>query len=127
MNLSHQRGFTLIEVIVALAIFALGITAIYGIFSEALQRTERARARDLQWLTAQSLQAALAVQSAPWAPLQSGVSPEGLRWAIDVRPFQSDIGPSGWRAYRVAIHVAPQGRSRGSIELDSIELARIRP
>ena len=127
MKLSRQSGFTLIEVVVALAVFALGVTAIYGVFSEALQRTEQARARDLEWLTAQSLQAALRVQSAPWAPLQSGVSPAGFRWTIDAQPFESNVDPGQWRAYSVAVHVAPQGRPSRAIELDSIELARTRP
>lgn len=127
MKLSRQNGFTLIEVVVALAIFALGISAIYGVFSEALQRSERARERGLEWLTAQSLQAALRLRSAPWAPLESGVSTEGLRWSIEARPLESAAGPSQWRAYRVAVHVTPQRRLGGAIELDSIELVRVPP
>jgi len=127
MRASRQNGFTLIEVVVAFAIFALGIATIYGVFSEALQRTEGARVRDLEWLTAQSLQETLRARSAPWPPRETGVSPQGLRWTIDVRPFQSDVGPGGWQAFRVAVHVAAPERPGAAIELDSIELARIRP
>lgn len=122
----RQQGFTLIEVIVAFAIFALSIGAIFEVFSEAVHTSERVRERDLAWLTAQSVLSRLRIEEAPWPSEQRGVSGP-LRWWIDVQPYSLEVDKrASWSAYRVEVHVAPLHSPAPSIELDSFELARRR-
>jgi general secretion pathway protein I len=122
----REQGFTLIEVIVAFAIFALSIGAIFEIFHQAVRTSERVRERNLAWLTAQSLLSELRIQDAPWPYEQRGVSGQ-VRWWIDVQPYPMEIAKSSpWNAYQVEVHVVPLHASAPAVELDSVELARQR-
>ena len=122
----HEQGFTLIEVIVAFAIFALSIGAIFEVFHDAVHTSERVRERDLAWLTAQSLLSQLRIEQAPWPSEQRGVSGP-FRWWIDVQPYSLEVDKrASWSAYWVEVHVVPFHSSAPAIELDSFELARRR-
>jgi general secretion pathway protein I len=126
MSSRHQHGFTLIEVVVAFAIFALSIGAIFEVFREAVHTSAQVRERDLAWLTAQSVLSQLSVEQAPWPSEQRGVSGR-LRWWIDVQPYPLEVEKrSSWSAYQVKVHVAPLHSPAPVIELDSVELARRR-
>lgn len=122
----REQGFTLIEVVVAFAIFALSIGAIFEVFSEAVHTSEHVRERDLAWLTAQSMLSELRIGEAPWPSQQRGVSGR-FRWWIDAQPYplEFDKGTS-WSAYQVEVHVAPLHAAAPTVELDSVELARLR-
>lgn len=124
MNSRDQRGFTLIEVVVAFAIFALSIGAIFEVFREAVHTSEQVRERDFEWLTAQSVLSRLHTERAPWPSEQHGVSDQ-LRWWTQVQPYPLAFnGRTSWQAYRVEVHVAPLHAGAPAVELDSVELAR---
>jgi general secretion pathway protein I len=125
---AHQRGFTLIEVLVAFAVFALCVGALYESFAMAMKRSEQTTRRALALATAQSLLSQLRVQPPPWPSDQSGLSFVGQRWRIQVKPYLTDARslehPALWRAYRVAVTVALDRSASRAVELDSIEMAR---
>lgn len=125
---SLQQGFTLIEVAVAFAIFALSIGAFYEIFSGAMRRSAQARERELALLQAQSLLSQLRARPAPWESHESGASPAGLIWQIDAIPFYAGTEErSPWRAYDVTVRVRKHASMERGIVLKSIELATESP
>jgi general secretion pathway protein I len=120
----REQGFTLIEVVVAFAIFALSIGAIFEVFQQAVHTSEHVRERDLAWLTAQSVLSELRVKPAPWPSEQRGESGR-LRWWVEVQPYPLEIDTrTSWSAYRVEVHVSELHSPAPAIELDSLELAR---
>jgi len=120
----NQRGFTLIEVVVAFAIFALSVGALYEITRDAMRRTGKADERARAWLTAESELAALRVRVTPWPPEESGVTPDGLEWRVQTSEHEFDTHRDGpWHAFDVAVRVKPKGSSGAEVLLRSVELA----
>ncbi|AKK68929.1 type II secretion system protein XpsI [Xanthomonas translucens] len=83
-----QRGYTLIEVIVAFALLALALTLLLGSLSGAARQVKRADQLSRATLYAQSLLAAQGVEQ----PLQPGRAQGSFeqghyRWTLDVAPY----------------------------------------
>jgi general secretion pathway protein I len=83
-----QRGYTLIEVIVAFALLALALTLLLGALSGAVRQVQRADQLSRATLYAQSLLAAQGVEQ----PLQPGHAQGAFeqgryRWTLDVAPY----------------------------------------
>jgi type II secretion system protein I len=117
----NQRGFTLIEVAVAFAIFALAVGALLEAFGGSVRRTQSTRDVEASWMTAQSLLAEQRVREMPWSPEQSGRTSDGKAWRIEVARMDTDTDPEyPWRAYAVTVMVQ-------DVVLKSIELARDPP
>jgi general secretion pathway protein I len=85
----RQRGFTLIEVIVATALLALGLTLLLGSLTGAVRQVRGAEDAGRVSLYAQSLLAQVGV-GAPLQPgEQDGSWDEGrYQWQLQVRPFR---------------------------------------
>jgi len=125
-SLARQRGFTLIEVLIAFAIFALSVGALFELFAGATRRTRQAEANEMLWLTAQSVLAERRVRPAPWPEEEKGEG-SGTQWRVLTQPFESGAEASSpWKAFLVRVEVADSA-SRRSVELQSVELARITP
>ncbi|MFL6600219.1 MAG: prepilin-type N-terminal cleavage/methylation domain-containing protein [Steroidobacteraceae bacterium] len=122
-NVAHQSGFTLLEVMVAFAIFALSVGALYESFAGSLRRTLKAEVQERAWLSAQSLLAAIRVRPAPWPAGEEGITRTGLDWKLSTSPYQSGADPkSPWQAYQVVIEVHPHLKAAGTVVLRSVEL-----
>jgi general secretion pathway protein I len=130
MRRSRSRGFTLIEVMVAFAIFALSIGAIFEVFAGATRRAERARENEHLWLSAQSLLSEFRARPAPWPAEEEGPHDDAsgdVAWRVTVTPFDADTNPDyPWKAYLVTVRVGSQSSHR-DVTLRSIELARAAP
>ena len=121
----RQRGFTLIEVVVAFAIFTICVGAIYAAFEAAVHRSARSVSREHAWLTAQSLLARVTAEPLSPGRNESGTSAEGLPWHVDVKPYSLPTDPSNpWHALLVTVRVRDTG-STAPVELSSIELSRL--
>lgn len=119
-----QKGFTLIEVVVAFAIFALSVGALYGLFSSATKRTAQADAREAALLVAQSMLSQLRAQPGLVPTEQTGTMPNGLAWQIQVAPFKANIADkSPWRAVEVTVSVRDPQHAAYEYSLKSIELS----
>jgi general secretion pathway protein I len=86
--MKHQRGYSLLEVIVAFALLALALTLLLGSLSGAARQVHNADLRTRAMLHAQSLLAATGIEE----PLQEGRSQgdweDGrYRWELQVEPY----------------------------------------
>lgn len=109
-----SKGFTLIEVLVALAIAGLAFGVALAIISESLDSAHSAAAEVTATIEAQSLLARVGRE----IPLLDGTlagRAGDLSWTIEIMPWQLEDGARpgfGVQAHRVAISVAWPGRSR---------------
>ncbi|WP_312238994.1 prepilin-type N-terminal cleavage/methylation domain-containing protein [Stenotrophomonas sp.] len=91
--MKRQRGYSLLEVIVAFALLALALTLLLGSLSGASRQIRQADLRSRAVLHAQSLLAVTGIE----APLQAGHSTgqweDGrYRWELDVAPYVEPRG-----------------------------------
>ena len=122
----HDRGFTLLEVLIAFAIAAVALAALFHIFSVGIMAQSAAgRLTDAVALAEEQL--ALAEQGTlPGDGLQEGQSANGLKWRRSIKPLAASTaaGDNGsLTAYEVRVTVSwdAAGRSR-SITLSSLAL-----
>lgn len=91
MNLSNvhrQRGFTLIEVIIAFALLALALTLLLGSMSGAARQIRNADDAGRATLHAQSLLAQVGVGEILQAGQQQGDFEGGrYRWVMEIKPY----------------------------------------
>lgn len=91
----RQRGFTLIEVIIAFALLALALTLLLGSMSGAAKQIRHADDASRAAMHAQSLLAKLGVGEA----LQSGQSEGGFdkgrfQWVLTITPYVDPLVPA---------------------------------
>jgi general secretion pathway protein I len=118
-----SSGFTLIEVLVAIAVLAVVLGAIGAVVGNTV-RTIRSVDRRLPLLeTAQSLIASLPTRDALQPGTQSGTSGE-FRWRIDAvllnRNVPDDAKAAKW--VPLAITVRVQGSEGPPVRLDTVRL-----
>jgi prepilin-type N-terminal cleavage/methylation domain-containing protein len=119
---SGQRGFTLIEVVVALAVFALCVGALLESFRGAALRSTQAHRQETALLVGQSVLARIRATE-DFTAQQSGEAGAGLHWKADVarEPMQLGAG-NPFVPYRVIVSVFEGDRAEASVVLRSIEL-----
>lgn len=128
MRTHRERGFTLIEVTIAFAIFALCATVLYEEFAGAERRSAQASDREQALLLAQSLLAQQRVTPPPWSAQNSGTSGEAWTWDIAVAPYSTGIAPEfPWKAFLVTVRVQSAASPSHEAVLQSVELARAMP
>ncbi len=95
----QSSGFSLIEVLVALAILSLGLTLAFTTLSQGLTTASRLRDRAELTLTAENLLYTALARRALSHGVETGTMPGGLTWrlevtALDDEPFASGLsGP----------------------------------
>lgn len=89
---SRQRGFTLIEVIVAFALLALALTLLLGTLSGAARQVRAAADASRATLHAQSLFSQLGVGEALQPGHREGEFEEGrYRWSLEIAPYADPL------------------------------------
>lgn len=86
---TREAGFTLVEVIVALAMLSLGLTVLLGMISSGLGRTGIAERTAGAASLAQSLLAQAGTAFAVGASERDGEFQHGYRWHLSMRPYAS--------------------------------------
>lgn len=88
----RQRGFTLIEVIIAFALLALALTLLLGSLSGAARQIRTAEDSGRATLHAQSLLAQLGVGETLQPGRTEGTFEKGrYRWAMEVTPYVDPV------------------------------------
>ena len=123
----RQRGFTLIEIIVALAILAVALGALFQAFSGGLQATAVAGRQAAAVMLAQSLLDRIGQDIPLVAGEQTGVSEDGLRWSIAIAPSpliaRERRADSPLLPFDVLVTVAADGRR--PVALTTLRLAPV--
>jgi len=85
----REAGFTLVEVIVALAILSAGLSLLLGLISNSLRQTASAQRMAGAGSLAQSLMAEVGTDLAIRAEVRDGQYPNGYRWHLKMQPYDS--------------------------------------
>lgn len=122
-----EAGFTLIETLVAFAVLALAMIALFRAVTGGLESVRRAEQQALAVELAQSLLDG-AGRERPLAPgTSSGASVTGYRWDVTVAPYEAGRARSAAprvAAYWVAVTVRWPGTGSGqSLSLRTLKLA----
>lgn len=121
---SRQRGFTLMEVLVAFTIFAFSFGAILQVFSSGAHNARVSRAYAAALGHAQSQLERLGIEE-PLEPGQTtGVLDDGMSWRLEVTPYEEEPDEDSLlRAYVVTATVTWRdgGRER-EVALSSLRL-----
>jgi general secretion pathway protein I len=117
-------GFTLIEVLVALAIVSISLAAIGSLMASTVRTMRSIDQRFALVETARAVEAGLPDRSELTGTLSGDLA--GHRWRVDVSPFTADFVdprlPSPWVPQTVAIRVQSPGGS--SLQINTIRLRR---
>ena len=120
----RQQGFTLIEVVVAFAILALALGALYESFGGSLRRGVSARQQELATLRAESLLSEFR-GSGGLLPQEKGGRDEdlGFSWRITVKPYPAEISDHS-PVTAEAVEVEVRWGEKRSVVLRTVELLR---
>ena len=114
----RQRGFTLIEIVVAFVLLALVLSTGFEIFSSGLRRAADLEDQSRAILLAQSRLAGAGIEDTLQEGTTSGDSDDHrFRWTVTVTPTdegmppadQPQPGPGTFQLFRVEAQVAWQG------------------
>ena len=82
-----EAGFTLLEILVALAILSVSLATLLGIFSMSLDRARQSEAEMGARTLAQSLIAQTDAVTDPQLGSRGGRADGGFAWRVDLRPY----------------------------------------
>lgn len=123
---SRARGFTLIEVVVALAILALSLGVLYQSFGWSARRTAVLADNEAAWLAAQSLLAEIRMRPRLEIGVSEGEWSGGLRWSARIESQESAVDPaSPLQPFGVTIEVRWGERDSQLVRLQSVELGKV--
>jgi general secretion pathway protein I len=125
-----QRGFTLIEVLVAAAVLGITASALFGLFSKSLFNIGRLEEQHRYELAAQDVMNRVLMQTTlPGSGMTSGaLDDNGGRWTVTVHPWAPpDLQSQPAEGIlRVVVGVTWPGRSAlRRIELEALKPAEI--
>jgi len=119
------RGFTLIEILVAFAILAVVLVALYRVFGGGLATTARLEQRTAALLMARSMLERVGTDVPLVAGEQSGTTADGMAWTLDIRPAAiidpAELQTAPVLPFEVAVTVSHAGIS--PVTLTTLRLA----
>ena len=121
----RSAGFTLIETVVAFAILAVGLGALFRVYGDVLDHDFRAHSQAMAASLAQSLEARLGVDLPVASGSTTGDFDHDFRWQLDISPYGDDGDRAAWplTPYQVLVTVSwPFGDGRRSITLTTLRL-----
>ncbi len=120
-----ERGFTLLEVVVAMAIVGIGIVTILEIFSLGLRLATASSARtDAVAYSRQAVDAFLVRQIFD-ARGDSGSIGRAFAWQIDVRPIRDDSqdAPPNWQVNEITLRLRyPEAERDKQLEMKTLRI-----
>ena len=106
MSDESERGFTLVELLVSLAILAVALAVLFGAISTSLDRTRKDRDEALAASLVQSLLARAGSERPLAAGETSGVYSNGYHWRLVVSPYDAGDDAKAWPVSAFVFHAA---------------------
>ncbi|MBI4524111.1 MAG: type II secretion system protein [Deltaproteobacteria bacterium] len=123
-----EAGFTLLEVVVALAIVGLGIVTLLEIFSQGLRLGARSFARTEAVSYSRQVMDNLWARREMPSGSQEGSIGGGYRWRLDVKPLpDEDRLPSqkGWELRELTVELQAQQDRGDRVAIKSLRLVKV--
>lgn len=121
-----ESGFTLVEIIVALAILSISLSVLLAVISNGARQADRADKLARATSLAQSLLAKFGTELPIQQGLTNGELADGFHWQASAQPYGDAADQQHWpvAAYTVSVHVL-WGENVGeqSIVMSTIRLA----
>jgi len=120
-----EAGFTLVEVIVALAMLSLGLGLLLGLMSSSLRQTANAERMAEASSLVQSLLERIGSQLLVEPGERNGQFTNGYRWRLRVLPYGDATEREEWPVgiYAISTEVEwDDGRERRSVALNTLRL-----
>ena len=92
----NDAGFTLVEVIVALAMLSLGLSVLLGLISSSLRQSANAERMAEAGSLAQSLMAEVGTDLPIKSDERDGQFPNGYRWHLKMQPYGDASEREDW-------------------------------
>lgn len=118
----HERGFTLVEVLVAFAILAFSLAAAYGVFSDASRAVASGERYAVALALAESRLAGIGGIPTGESWDGEGVFDETYYWRVETRPLQGAVASPDAGVEPVVVSVSVNWDSGGPVTLESIRL-----
>ena len=123
-------GFTLVEILVALAIVGLTLAALFEVFSNGLRGTDSAERHTVATLLARSKLAEVGVIAPLEAGEEAGEYDGGFSWRSVISPHETTNGglpeEPGARTFVVTVEVAwGAGNAEKRVSLTTLRLAPV--
>jgi prepilin-type N-terminal cleavage/methylation domain-containing protein len=125
MKGSDERGFTLLEVLVALVILILGVGAFYQAFGSGLLAEAAAQREQRSAEVAANLLAGLGRSGTLQDGVTNGELPDGYRWTLRVESFTpTDLNgqPAAVEGHLATLDVEEIGQTRAALRMQTLVL-----
>ncbi|MEN8261536.1 MAG: type II secretion system protein, partial [Pseudomonadota bacterium] len=125
-KLRRQRGFSLLEVLVAFSILAISLGVLLNIFSSGMRMMAIAEEYTRASQVAESMLAKVGVEIPVEEGVDQGIEGDRFRWTLSVRPYTLDLEELDLESlsmipYRVEVKVEwGDGESVRSVELTTL-------
>lgn len=119
-----QRGFTLLEVLVALIIFSIAFGAIASIFQTSLRQSVTAATLFDATALAERQIERLGTELPLTVGQSSGTSPEGFNWRVDVNlaaPLDDDVAVA---LYGIKVEVSSEDGGPSHVTLQTLRIGQ---
>ncbi len=121
----RERGFTLLEVMAALAILGMGVLMVIQLFSGGLGLARAARNHSGAVLLAREKMSETMADVDLQAGVTEGEAGEGARgfhWKVEVSPYESALTEDNMtmEIFKVVVSVRGRGRGHGAFTLSSL-------
>ncbi|MEM7224698.1 MAG: prepilin-type N-terminal cleavage/methylation domain-containing protein [Pseudomonadota bacterium] len=121
---AENRGFTLLEVLIAFAILAVSLGAIFQAFSSGLTQISRAERAATAALQARSLMAEVGTVIPLAAGETSGSFDDEIQWRIDIAPYEEggEVGIQDFGVTLYEVKVVVSDDKRDIVSLKTLRL-----
>jgi general secretion pathway protein I len=127
-SLASGRGFTLLEVVVAMAIVGLGVVALLEIFSSGLQLGARSRDRTEAVAYGRQVMDQFLARRTLAEGTEQGTVGESNRWQLQVqpvRPVEELTLGNNWELKEITLEIfVPESGRERRIELRTLRLVK---
>ncbi|HEX6436676.1 MAG TPA: prepilin-type N-terminal cleavage/methylation domain-containing protein [Candidatus Binatia bacterium] len=125
---ASRRGFTLLEVVVAMAIVGLGVVTLLEIFSSGLQLGARSRDRTEAVAYGRQVMDQFLARRTVAEGTEQGQIGESSRWQLQVQPVRSVEGLTlgkDWELKDIALEIfVPESGRERRVELRTLRLVK---
>jgi general secretion pathway protein I len=120
--LSRQRGFSLLEILVAFAVLSISLGIIFQIYSTGLMGVSRSELSSKAAIIAVSQMARIGHEFEIKEGAYSGEEVEGFRWLIDISAYElPDTVLSGVELYKVTVKVVNPEHESFAYEVSTLK------